>query len=112
MESHKNGATNGAQEVNGSKTASSTSSIDTGEKLASLAKPRPTPLDVKPTKADRKGVKNAFEQYAQVVQATVKPLPHQGGAGTKIQKWGKLTDDIRTLRAAGTLVSTSLRAKY
>ncbi|KAK0612238.1 heme peroxidase [Immersiella caudata] len=100
MESYKNGATNGSKEVNGSKTPSSASSIDTGEKLASLAKPRPTPLVVQSTTADRKGVKNAFEQYAQVVQATVKPLPHQGGAGTKTQKWGKLTDDIKTLRAA------------
>jgi len=102
MEPYKNGATNGSKEVNGSNAASSSSSsIETGEKLASHAKPRPSPLDVKPTKADRKGVKNAFDQYAQVIQATVKPLPHQGGVGTKTMKWGKLTDDIKTLRAAG-----------
>ncbi|KAK0649852.1 heme peroxidase [Cercophora newfieldiana] len=100
MESYKNGATNGAKEVNGSKTASSASSIDVGEKLASLAKPKPSPPVVQSTKADRKGVKNAFEQYAQVVQATVKPFPHQGGVGTKTMKWGKLTDDLKTLRRA------------
>jgi hypothetical protein len=101
MESYKNGATNGSKEVNGSKSSTSASSAsDTGVKLASLAKPKPTPLVVQHTKADRKGVKNAFAQYAQVVQATVTPLPHQGGVGTKTQKWGKLTDDIKTLRGA------------
>jgi hypothetical protein len=107
MESYKKGATNGTTEVNGSgsRSASLADSANTGEKLASLAKPKPTPLVVKSTKANRKGVLNAFEQYAQVIQATVKPHPHQGGVGTQIQKWGKLRDDIKALRRGGMLES-------
>jgi len=102
MEPYKNGATTGSEAVNGSKSsAPSTASVDTGEKLASLAKPKPTPRIIKSTKADRKGVKNVFEQYAQVIQATVQPLPTQDGTGTKKKEWGKILDDLKGLRGAG-----------
>ncbi|KAK3385880.1 heme peroxidase [Podospora didyma] len=100
MSSYQNGAsaTNGA---NGVKPSSSTAtSIDSGEKLATHAKPKPVPLKLKPTKADRKGVANAFERHGQVIHAVVQPLPNQGGAGTfsENKKWGKLKDDLKNLR--------------
>ncbi|KAL2021894.1 hypothetical protein VTK56DRAFT_6489 [Thermocarpiscus australiensis] len=91
---------NGSEKVNSPNASRYTNSTDFGEKLASRAKPKPTPLKVKPTKADRKGITNAFEQYGQVIQATVQPLPNQVGGGTKGRKWGKLKDDIKTLRSA------------
>lgn len=96
-------AANGANGVHGSVHASSKKSSDT-EKLASRASPKPSPRVLKPTKADREGVANAFERYGQVIHATVQPLPNQGGAGTfsEAKKWGKLKADIKQLRSAGT----------
>ncbi|KAL2127864.1 hypothetical protein VTI74DRAFT_10040 [Chaetomium olivicolor] len=94
--------TNGAAAVNNVANASSTTSVDIGEKLASRAKPKPTPLKLKHTKPDRQGVANALERYGQVVHAKVKPLPNQAGAGTfsETKRWGKLRDDIKALRSA------------
>jgi hypothetical protein len=95
---------NGAEVVNGiSHASSATTTVDTGEKLASRANPKPAPLKLKPTNADRQGVANAFERHAQVIHAKVKPLPNQTGAGTfyETKRWGKLRDDIKTLRSAG-----------
>ena len=94
---------NGANEVPGVSHASATTPIDIGERLAGRAKPKPTPLELSPIKADRKGVANAFERYGQVMHARVKPLPNQGGAGTfyETKRWGKLRDDIKGLRSAG-----------
>ncbi|KAK0729630.1 heme peroxidase [Lasiosphaeris hirsuta] len=106
MATYQNGAsaTNGTDHsngVNGSKGSSSASS-DFGEKVASKAKPKPVALKLKPTKADRQGVANAFEHHGQIIQASVQPLPNQDGAGTFSQngKWGKLSADIKTLRLA------------
>ncbi|KAK4120585.1 heme peroxidase [Parathielavia appendiculata] len=92
---------NGAHVVNTVSHASSTPSIDTGEKVASRANPKPTALKLAPTNADRHGVANAFERYAQVIHAKVQPLPNQapGGAGTEPKRWGKIKNDIKTLRA-------------
>ena len=80
---------------------SSSSADDSGEKLASHAKPKPTVYKAKPTKATREGVESAFEQYGQVIRATFQPGPHQGGVGTTGKKWGKLLDDLKGLRGAG-----------
>lgn len=77
------------------------SSVDSGEKLASHAKPKPTVYKTNQTKATRGAVENAFEQYGQIIRATFQPGPHQGGTGTSGKKWGKLLDDIKALRAAG-----------
>jgi len=97
--------TNGADKVNGASHASSTTPIEIGERLAGKAKPKPATPKLKPTKADKKGVANAFEQHGQVLQAVVKPLPNQGGAGTFYEKkrWGKLRDDVKSLRSSGML---------
>ena len=38
-------------------------SPDGGERLASMAKPKAGPLKLKPTKADKQGVANAFERH-------------------------------------------------
>ncbi|KAL2163210.1 hypothetical protein VTH06DRAFT_5266 [Thermothelomyces fergusii] len=97
--------------------SSSTSSIDKGEKLASKAKLKPTPRKVKPTGADRKGVANAFEQYAQVIQAKVEPLANQAGAGTAPPRWGKLSTDLKTLRSNDwktlkTVILKKLKGEY
>lgn len=73
-----------------------------GERVSSLAKPIPKPLKGLSLTADRKGVKNAFEQYGQIIQAKVQPLPNQSIGGTKARKWGKLSHDIKRLRVAGT----------
>ncbi|KAK1757000.1 putative linoleate diol synthase with cytochrome P450 domain [Echria macrotheca] len=104
MATYTNGTngTNGASAVNGKSSASSTtaSAIDSGERLASHAKPKPTAFQVKSTKATREGIENTFEQYGQVIRATVAPGPHQGGIGTASKKWGKRFDDIRALRGA------------
>jgi hypothetical protein len=74
------------------------------EKLASQAKPKPTPRKVMPTKSDKEGVANALERCAQIVQATIKPAPNQEGPGpvNEPRKWGKLKQDLKTLRSAGT----------
>ncbi|KAK0624973.1 heme peroxidase [Bombardia bombarda] len=95
-------STNGAGAVNGSKTVSSASYADHGERLASHAKPKPSALDLGPTGADRKGIKNAFDIHAQLIQASVQPLPNQQGAGTfsENKKWGKFKNDVKTLRLA------------
>ncbi|KAK3900043.1 linoleate diol synthase [Staphylotrichum tortipilum] len=92
--------TNG--QVNGASHASPTTPIEIGERLAGKAKPKPAKPKQKPTKADKKGVANAFKQHGQVLQAVVKPLPNQGGAGTFYEKkrWGKLRDDVKTLRSS------------
>ena len=101
----QNGAkANGAEEVSTVSHASATTPIDIGERLAGRAKPKPTPpVELKPIKADRQGVANAFERYSQVMHARVKPLPNQGGAGTfyETKRWGKLRNDIKGLRSAG-----------
>lgn len=93
---------NGAVKVR-SISSGSTASVDTGEKLASQAKPKPVALKLKPTKANKQGVANAFEHYGQVIQAKVQPLPNQNqlGTGTAPKRWGKLKDDLKTLRSAG-----------
>ncbi len=96
---------NGAGAVNGASGASPTTPIDIGERLASRTKPKPDPLKLKPTKADKQGVANAFERYGQLMHARVKPLPTQNGAaGTfyETKRWGKLRDDLKALRIAGT----------
>lgn len=95
---------NGAEKSSSISHASSTTPIDVGERLSSKAKPKPNPLKLKPTKADRKGVANAFERHSQVLQARVKPLPTQAGTGTfyETPRWGKLRDDLKALRVAGT----------
>lgn len=97
-------ATNGTAvaAVNGSDHASS-SSIDVGERIASRAKPKPSLLKFKPTKADKQGVANALERHGQVIHSVVQPLPNQQGAGTfsEDKKWGKLRDDLKALRSAG-----------
>jgi len=95
--------TNGAGAVDGSKHPSAASSDDKFERLASQANPKPGLRKVKHTKPTREGVANAFEQHGQVIQAVVKPLPNQVGAGTfsENKKWGKLKDDLKTLRLAG-----------
>jgi linoleate 10R-lipoxygenase len=102
MATYTNG-TNGTSAVNGKSSGSATtaSSIDSGERLASHAKPKPTVYKVKSTKATREGIESTFEQYGQVIRATVAPGPHQGGIGTASKKWGKLFDDIKALRLAG-----------
>lgn len=92
--------TNGAMKEE-SVGSSSAASINKGEKLASKAKPKPTPRKVKPTTADRKGVANAFEKHGQVIHAKVEPLATQVGAGTAPPRWGKLSTDLRTLRSKG-----------
>jgi len=99
MASYQNG-----EEGNGSKGPTTTvAPIDPGgERVSTLAKPQPGPLKGLSLGADRKGVKNAFEQYGQIIQAKVQPLPNQSTGGTKSQKWGKLSDDIKRLRVAGT----------
>jgi linoleate 10R-lipoxygenase len=105
MASYQNGssAANGVEAVDGSKNGASKSSIDPAEKLASHAKPKPTPIELKPTKANRVGVANLFDRYSQVLQSEVQPLPNQGGAGTfsENKKWGKLRGDLKRLRFAG-----------
>lgn len=81
----------------------STISRDVGEKVASQAKPKPNLLKLEPTKPNRQGVANALARYSQVIHAKVQPLPNQGGAGTfsENKKWGKLRQDLKTLRGAG-----------
>lgn len=93
----------GTAVANGSSHASALTPIDIGEKLASRAKPKPTPLKHKPTKPNRQGVANALERYGQIIHAAVQPLPNQEGAGTfsEDKKWGKLSNDLKTLRLAG-----------
>jgi hypothetical protein len=107
---------NGAEKVHSISHASSTTSVDTGEKLAGKAKPKPDALKLKPTKADRQGVANAFERHSQVIHARVKPLPNQSGAGDgtfwETQRWGRLRDDLKTLRSAGMSVATSKNMCY
>ncbi|KAH6616000.1 heme peroxidase [Chaetomium sp. MPI-SDFR-AT-0129] len=86
-----------------SSTAISVSAADKAERLASQSKPKPSALKLKPTKADKKGIANAFERHGQVIQARVKPLPNQSGtAGTfyETKRWGRLRDDLKTLRGA------------
>ncbi|KAK1833462.1 linoleate diol synthase [Podospora conica] len=97
MASYQNG-----EEGNGSKGPSTTvTPVDPGgERVSSLAKPMPKPLKGLSLKADRKGVKNAFEQYGQIIQSKAHPLPNQSLGSTKGMKWGKLTDDIKRLRVA------------
>jgi hypothetical protein len=97
--------TNGSHIVDSISPAKSKSSVDSGEKLSSLAKPRPAAPKPKSTKADKQGVANAFERHGQLLHARVKPLPHQNGAGTfyETARWGKLRNDIKSLRAAGML---------
>jgi hypothetical protein len=98
---------NGASKVSSYNSSSSAGSVDTGEKLASHAKPKPALLKLKPTGPDRQGVANALERYAQVLHAKVVPLPNQtGGNGSTFytgKRWGKLRADLRTLRSAGML---------
>lgn len=99
------GKTNGASDVTRSvDRVGSPAPTETGEKLASKAKPKPTPRKIKPTNPDRHGVANAFEQYGQVLHARVKPLPNQlmanGMTFYETRRWGKLKDDIMTLRRA------------
>ncbi|AEO59650.1 hypothetical protein MYCTH_2094824 [Thermothelomyces thermophilus ATCC 42464] len=95
---HNRGKANGAVGVD-SINANSTASVDKAEKLASKAKPKPVPLKLKPTKADRKGVANAFERHAQVIHAKVEPPASQAGAGTAPRRWGKLSTVLKTLRS-------------
>lgn len=89
--------------VNGTSPSRSTISRDVGEKVASQAKPKPNLLKLESTKPNRQGVANALARYGQVIHATVQPLPNQGGAGTfsENKKWGKLRQDLKTLRGAG-----------
>ena len=95
-------STDTAEVANGDKTSRrSTSLADHGEKIASKAKPRPGPRKVKPTKANREGVTNAFEEHGQIMRAEIRPYATQGGSGTFGRKWGKLKDDIKALRLAG-----------
>ncbi|KAK4156010.1 linoleate diol synthase [Chaetomidium leptoderma] len=93
---------NGAEAAKTINHAIAAVSTDAGERLASKAKPQAGPLKLKPTKADKQGVANAFERHGQVIHARVKPLPTQSGAGTfyETARWGRLRDDIKTLRAA------------
>ncbi len=99
---------NGTSTVNAINGASPTTPIEIGERLATKTKPKPSPLKIKPATADKQGVANAFERYAQVMHARAKPLPTQAGAGTFYEgkRWGKLRDDIKALRSAGTLTGT------
>lgn len=94
---------NGSHVVDRISQPSLKSPVDTGEKLSSRAKPQPRPLKLKPTKADRQGVANAFERHGQLLHSRIQPLPHQNGAGTfyETPRWGKLRDDIKALRSAG-----------
>ena len=96
--------TNGAGKPNGVSHASPTTPIHIGERLSSKAKPKPNALKLKPTKADKEGVANAFERHSQIIQARVKPLPTQAGVGTfyETPRWGKLRNDVKALRIAGT----------
>ncbi|KAK0714040.1 heme peroxidase [Lasiosphaeria miniovina] len=119
MASYQNGssATNGSEKTNGSKLPARSSSSH-GERLASQAKPKPAPLKLKQTKANREGVTNAFERYGQVIHAAVEPLPVQGGAGTfsENKKWTKLRTDLKNLRVADyktlkTMVLSKLRGE-
>jgi len=98
MASYHNGA-----ESNGSKgPAATVTPLDPGgERVSGQAKPKPTPLNRPSFKADRKGVENAFEEYGQIIQNSIRPLPNQSLGGTKGKKWGKLTDDLKMLRVAG-----------
>ncbi|KAK3293120.1 heme peroxidase [Chaetomium fimeti] len=93
---------NGAEKVTPISHASPLTPIDVGERLAGKSKPKPNAPKLKPTKADSKGVANAFERHSQVLQARVKPLPTQAGAGTfyETARWGRLRDDIKALRSA------------
>jgi hypothetical protein len=95
---------NGAEKLSSTSQASSTTPIEIGERLAGKAKPKPNALKLEPTKADKKGVANAFERHSQVLQARVKPLPTQAGTGTFYEnpRWGKLRNDLKALRIAGT----------
>lgn len=105
-EKPNNGA--GVGEVNGPSHATSTSSIDTAEKLASKAKPQPGPLKLKPTNPDRQGIANALERYGQVIHAKGQPLPNQVGPGSTFtfgRRWGSLRDDFKTLRFAGAFLT-------
>jgi hypothetical protein len=97
--------TNGSHAVDSISPTNSKSSVDSGEKLSSHAKPRPAPPKPTSTKADKQGVANAFERHGQLLHARVKPLPHQNGAGTfyETARWGKLRNDLKSLRAAGML---------
>jgi len=102
---------NGEKTTNGTKATVSShasngrekASQEDRERLASQVKPKPTPRKVKPTKSDKKGVANALERYAQIVQATVRPAPNQEGPEpvNEPRKWGKLKQDLKTLRSAG-----------
>ncbi|KAL1836745.1 hypothetical protein VTJ49DRAFT_4720 [Mycothermus thermophilus] len=102
-------STQNGDKVNGTHAVSSVSSgnskttaVDTAERLASQAKPRPKPRKIKPTKADKEGVANALEQHAQILHARIKPLPNQIGSGTfdETKRWGKLRNDLKALRSA------------
>ncbi|KAM7213392.1 hem peroxidase [Rhypophila decipiens] len=75
---------------------------DQSERVASQAKPRPSPRKVAHTKPTKEGVANAFDEHRQIIQATVHPLPTQQGAGTfsENKRWGKFKDDLKTLRLA------------
>ncbi|KAK3940862.1 heme peroxidase [Diplogelasinospora grovesii] len=98
------GVASHADGINGaSKNASHKSSAEPWERLASQAKPRPTPDKIKPHGANRAGVTNAFEYYGQVIQTAHRPFPVQTGDGSTFiteKKWGKFRDDIKTLRLA------------
>jgi hypothetical protein len=99
--------TNGSNVVDSITPTKPKSPVDSAEMLSSLAKPRPAPPKPTPTKADKQGVANAFERHGQLLHARVKPLPHQNGAGTfyETERWGKLRNDIKSLRAAGMLTA-------
>lgn len=118
MAPYQNGEkANGTEVVSNSSHASSTATADEGKRLASQTKPKPSLLKLKPTKADKQGVANAFERYGQVMHARVKPLPNQGsgpaGGGTfyETKRWGKLRTDLKTLRTAGKLARELKRSR-
>ena len=108
MSAYQNGSS-GSSAVNGHKSETPARTADSNskhwERLATQTNPKPTPLELKPTPANRNGVANAFERFPQVIQSTVQPLPNQQGAGTFSEngKWGKFRNDITTLRLAGKL---------
>lgn len=89
--------------VSGSSHSTLPASTGAVESLAGQAKPTPTLLKLKPTRADKQGVANALERHGQLIHPTVQPLPSQVGGGTfsENKKWGKLRDDLKALRSAG-----------
>ena len=109
MSSYQNGTNGHSASSNGVNGKGKTGTVigpdPKAERTASMAKPRPTSLQLPFTGASRQGVENAFERHRQTIQSAVQPLPTQQGAGTfsENKKWGKLSSDLMTLRWAGRL---------